>query len=277
MALRVPFVLFLLFGKALTVTNVLARPAQPGVITLRAAIQRYFEVALYLLVLTGFGTLASTGGVDLPTMLLAGAAVLFRGYLLATRRTFLIPERWTTVLTVAYAGFYLLDYFFIFGGFLNPTIHLVIFALVVRLFSARRERDYYFLAVIAFLMVLAASVLTVGSMFLLTFSGFMIVAVVAVILMEMRHAAAKSTVHASGPRDEVAQRHMAFSLGGAAPVLVLFILLGAAGIFFLLPRISAPSFSAYAPRSELTTAVCGRLPLSQIGQIPPQHARVLPN
>src|SRR5438876_6785423 len=129
----------LLFGKSLTVTNVLARPAQPGVITLRAAMQRYFEVALYLLVLTGFGTLASTGGLDLRTVLLAGAAVLFRGYLLATQRSFLIPERWTTVLTVAYAGFYLLDYFFISGGFLNATIHLVIFVLVVCLFSACRE------------------------------------------------------------------------------------------------------------------------------------------
>src|SRR5438093_13104164 len=129
--------------------------SQSGAITLRAAIQRYFEVALYLLVLTGFGTLASTGGVDLPTMSLAGAAVLFRGYLLATRRTFLIPERWTTVLTVAYVAVYLVDYFFIYAGFLNPTVHLVIFALVVRLFSARRERDYYFLALLAFLMLLA--------------------------------------------------------------------------------------------------------------------------
>src|SRR5438477_1766070 len=252
----------------------LAHP-QSGAITLRAAIQRYFEVALYLLVLTGFGTLASTGGVDLPTMLLAGAAVLFRGYLLATRRTFLIPERWTTVLTVAYAGFYLLDYFFISGGFLNATIHLVIFALVVRLFSARRERDYYFLAVIAFLMVLAAAVLTVGSMFLLTFSGFMIVAVVAVILMEMRHAAAKSTVHASELQDELAHRYMAFSLAGASPVLVLLILLGAAGIFFLLPRISAGYFSAYAPGSELTTGFSDRVHLGQIGQIQQSHAVVM--
>src|SRR3989442_6872434 len=110
--------------------------SQSGAITLRAAIQRYFEVALYLLVLTGFGTLASTGGVDLPTMLLAGAAVLFRGYLLATRRSFLIPERWTPFLNVAYAGFYLLDYFFIFGGFLNAPLHLLSFAAASRLFSA---------------------------------------------------------------------------------------------------------------------------------------------
>src|SRR5947207_13906984 len=127
----------------------LAHP-QSGAITLRAAIQRYFEVALYLLVLTGFGTLASTGGVDLPTMFLAGAAVLFRGYLLATRRTFLIPERWTTVLTVAYAGFYLLVFFLFSGGFLTATIHLVIFALLLRCFPARRERGINFWALFAF-------------------------------------------------------------------------------------------------------------------------------
>src|SRR2546430_17656979 len=101
--------------------------SQSGAITLRAAIQRYFEVALYLLVLTGFGTLASTGGVDLPTMLLAGAPVLFPGYLLATRGSFLIPERWTTFLTVAYAGFYLVDYFFFSAAFRTRTYKLLSF------------------------------------------------------------------------------------------------------------------------------------------------------
>src|SRR5438874_13419591 len=106
---------------------------------------------------------------------------------------------------------------------------------------------------IAFLMVLAAAVLTLGIMFLLTFSGFMIVAVVAVILMEMRHAAAKSTVHASELQDELAHRYMAFSLARASPVLVLLLLPGAAGIFFLLPRISAVHFISSAPDGELTT------------------------
>ncbi|PYX09577.1 MAG: hypothetical protein DMG88_05575 [Acidobacteria bacterium] len=249
--------------------------SQPGAITLRVAMQRYFEVALYLLVLTGFGTLASTGGLDLATMLLGGAAVLFRGYLLATRRRLLIPERWTTVLTVAYAAFYLADYLFISRGFLNATVHLVIFALVVRLFSARRDRDYYFLAVVAFLMVLAAAVLTVGSMFLLTFAAFMIVAIGAFILMEMRHAAAKSTVHATESRDELAHRRMAFSLAGVSPVLVLFILLGAAGIFFLLPRISAGYLSAYAPGGELATGFSDRVQLGQIGQIQQSRAVVM--
>ena len=38
----------------------------PGAITMAKAIERYFNVALYLLVLSGFSTLALTGGLDLP-------------------------------------------------------------------------------------------------------------------------------------------------------------------------------------------------------------------
>ena len=64
-------------------------------------------------------------------------------------------------------AFYLVDYFLISRGFLNATVHLVLFVMVVRLFSAQRDRDFYFLSVIAFLMVLAAALLTVDSIFLL--------------------------------------------------------------------------------------------------------------
>ncbi|MGD0183226.1 MAG: hypothetical protein ABSC15_25735, partial [Terriglobales bacterium] len=127
----------------------LARSLQSEIVPLPTAVQRYFEVALYLLVLCGFGTLVSTGGLDLPTVLLVSAAILFRGYLLATRRTLLIPESWTTTLTLGYVAFYLADYFVFSGLFVTATVHLVLFVMVVRLFSSRRDRDYYFLAVIS--------------------------------------------------------------------------------------------------------------------------------
>ena len=164
----------------------------PATALLPGALQRYFEVALYLMVFAGFGTLASTGGPGMGTVLLVGAALVFRGYLLFKRRAWLIPERWTTILTVAYVAFYAADYFLISRGFLNATVHLVLFVMVVRLFSAQRDRDFYFLAVIAFLMVLAAALLTVDSLFLLAFAIFMLVAVVCFILMEMRHISAQA-------------------------------------------------------------------------------------
>ena len=238
----------------------------PATARLPAALQRYFEIALYLLVLTGFGTLVATGGLGLMTVLLVGAALLFRGYLLLRRRIWLIAERWTGFLTLGYIAFYLADFFLISHGFLNATVHLVLFVMVLRLFSAQRDRDFYFLSVIAFLMVLSAALLTVDSIFLLAFAVFMLTAVVAFILMEMRHNSARTSVHSrelSGP----ANRNMATSLAFASPVLVLCILVAATGIFFLLPRVSAGYMSAYSPSGEITTGFSDDVELGRIGEI----------
>ena len=110
---------------------------KPGRTTMARVIERYFSVALYLLVLSGFGALASTGGLDLPAVILVGLALLFRGVQLLSKREFTIPERWTTYLTLIYAVIYLADYFFLSRGFLAATVHLVLFAMVVRLFSLK--------------------------------------------------------------------------------------------------------------------------------------------
>src|SRR5271165_4393256 len=213
--------------------------AQSGVIPLSQAVNKYFELSLYLLVLMGFGTLASTGGLDLPTILLVGAALAFRGYLLAERRRVVISERWTTPLTILYFVFYAADYFLFSRSFLAATVYLVLFAVVVRTFSLRRDRDYTTLAILAFLMVLASAILTVDSVFLLFFSGFMLMAVVTFILMEMRRSGRAAKFQARHSRDEQEHRHLAFSLARLTPVLMLMILVGAAAMFFILPRMSA--------------------------------------
>ncbi len=57
-----------------------------GVIPLQRAIDHYFELALYLLVLTGFGTLAGTGGLDLPSSH-PGSDCPGRSWLLAGQKT----------------------------------------------------------------------------------------------------------------------------------------------------------------------------------------------
>src|SRR5271156_1366417 len=165
-----------------------------------SAIERYFNVALYLLVLTGFGTLASTGGLDLPAVVLVGLALALRGFQLLTRREFVIRERWTNILTLIYVFVYLVDYFFVSRGFLGATVHLVLFLIVVRQFSLQKTRDHYMLAALSFGMVLAAAVLTVGSVFLFSFAGFLLLAVVTFVLMEMRHSVSDERTRAQDPR-----------------------------------------------------------------------------
>src|SRR5581483_1612221 len=58
--------------------------------------------SLFLLVVTGFATLAGTGRLDLPSVVAVSAALMARAYLLLTNRTAVIPERWTSLATLAY-------------------------------------------------------------------------------------------------------------------------------------------------------------------------------
>jgi transglutaminase-like putative cysteine protease len=248
---------------------------QPGAITLPKAIHRYFDVALYLLVLTGFGTLASTGSLDLPTVAIVSLVLFIRGYLLAKRRDAVIPAHWTTYLTLVYVAFYIADYFLISGSFIGATVHLVLFGMLVRLFSLQRDRDHYTLAILAFLMVLAAAVLTVDSIFLLSFAFFLLVAIATFMLMEMRHSITSLMVHAregSGPNS---YRKMGLSLAGIAPLVLGIVFLGGAAIFFVLPRISSRYLSAFATSNDLQTGFSDRVQLGSIGQIQQSSAVVM--
>lgn len=241
--------------------------AEVRLLSLPRAIDRYFEVALYLLVLTGVGTLASTGTLDLPTVIFVCSALVFRGYLLAKKRKMVIPERWTTVLTIGYVIFYVTDYFLLSGGFLASTVHLVLFVMVVRLFSAQRDRDHYFLFILSFLMVLAAAVLTVDSIFLASFGVFIGMAIVTCILMEMKHSAAKAAFQSGNLSGRLPHRRMAVSIASVVPVLVLLIFLGGAAIFFLLPRVSVGYLGTFAGGNDLTTGFSDHVELGSIGRI----------
>jgi transglutaminase-like putative cysteine protease len=246
-----------------------------GIPRLDHAIDFYFEVALYLLVLTGFGTLASTGGLDLPSTIVTGAAMATRGYLLAHRRQLSISERWTTPLTLAYFFFFAADYFIISRNFLPATVHLALFGVVIRMFSLRRERDYVMLAILAFLMVLASAVLTVDSTFLFSFAAFLLMAVATAVLMEMRRSAHAASVQARHSSDPQEHRHLAFSLVRVAPALMLMILVAGAAVFFLLPRMSTGYLGGYSFGTDISSGFSDRVQLGQIGQIQQSTAVVM--
>ncbi len=248
---------------------------QPGVIPIPKAIDYYFQLSLYLLVLTGFGTLASTGGLDLPSIVLVGAALALRGYILAERKQFVMPESWTAPLSAAYVLFFAADFLFLSRSFLTATVHLALFAVVVRMFTLRRDRDHVMLAILAFLMVLASAILTVDSVFLFFFAAFMLTAVAAFVLMEMQRSGRTANIQARHSTDPQEHRHLAFALARMAPALMAMILVGAVGVFFLLPRMSAGYMGGYSFGTDLSTGFSDRVQLGQIGQIQQSNAVVM--
>src|SRR5256885_14095095 len=98
-------------------------------------LERYFEISLYLLIATGFVTLAATGKLELPWHLFIVVALVARGILLARNRAFTVPERWTNYATLFYIAFYLVDFWFISASFVFATIHLMLFVTAVKMFS----------------------------------------------------------------------------------------------------------------------------------------------
>ena len=70
------------------------------------AIERFFQTSLYLLVLSGFMLLASTGKLDVISCWWSPSALLLRGILLFRVAEVTIPEQWTNYFTIAYVAFY---------------------------------------------------------------------------------------------------------------------------------------------------------------------------
>jgi hypothetical protein len=235
--------------------------------------ERFFQWSLYLLLVTGFMALMGTNSLDAPSLIVVIPALLVRGYLMLMRKSFTISERWTTYITIVYFVFYALDYFYVSRSFIGATVHMVLFSMVMKVFSVRRDRDLVYLAVLSFLMLLAAAVLTIDSLFLLNFSLFILVAIGTFISMEMRRSERDALAAGIPRRQEGAFQR---SLAGVAGLLGLLTLGGAALIFIVLPRINRGQFmQSFASRSSISTGFSQEVQLGGIGQIQQSNAVVM--
>lgn len=229
-----------------------------------AVIERYFEVSLYLLLVSGFVTLVSTGKLDLPTVGVVGGAFTYRGLLLRRGEVRNLQERWVTLATWFLFLFYVADFFVISLSFVTATMHLMLFGMVLKLFSVHRRRDHVYLVVLAFLEVLGAAILTVDTIFLVCFSVFLLLSVSTFISFEMKRSAAAAGAEA---RLHAPPRRIAPPLSATSAVLMAAILAGAVLIFFILPRVSAGYFREFAPRNEFVSGFSDDVRLGDIGQI----------
>ena len=244
-------------------------PTQPR----SGSAERFFQWSLYLLVATGFVALMGTNKLDLPSLALVIPALLFRGYLLLMHREFVLTERWTTYLTLLYFVFYAADFFYFSQSFIGATVHLVLFSLVVKIFSVRRDRDLVYLAVLSFLMVLAAAVLTVDTLFLLTFALYIMVAIATFISMEMRRSEREALAAEVPPQQDL---NFYRSLAGIATILGALTLAGSALLFFVLPRLNTAGYLRnFGVQGSIVTGFGQDVRLGGIGQIQQSSAVVM--
>src|SRR5579859_2372473 len=181
------------------------RPAMAASASLPIATQlpgeRFFLISLFCLLLTSFLTLISTGKIDIFTSVVATLALLYRARRWWYGHEPELRPRTATLLVLCYLLFFPLDMFFLSRSLAanspNPplyaalisSVHFLLFILLVRLFSARTDRDAHFLAMLAFAAVLASAVLTVDTAFLFLFFLFLIFAIATYASLELRRGA----------------------------------------------------------------------------------------
>jgi len=228
----------------------------------REAIDYFFELSLFLFVATGFFSAAITGKLDTATVLLVGAALALRSLAFLGLSRFSLSPTAVTRLTAAYFFFYAADVFLLSRSFVDATGHLIFFVLVMKLFSARVNRDYLYLALLAFMEMLLAAILTIDTTFLILFLVFLLFGIATFTSYEIR----RSYVRAVCPA-EVQGGPMLRGLGVTAALVSVGVLLLAGLLFFVIPRFTTGYLSRFAPKAQQVAGFGDNVELGEIGEI----------
>ena len=224
--------------------------------------QKFFELSLLSMVACGYLAVAATGYLDLPTVLLTGLAYLLRLLMVAGLVRLQVPAKAVAALTLAYIGFFPIDYQFVSRGFLEATIHLVFFLAALKIITATSSRDYFFLAIIGFLELLAAAVISTKLDFFVFLGLFLLSSVAALMSSEILRSMRKSEGVARG-----GLRKMEIKLGVLAVSASIAVLLLTAGLFLVLPRTAHAAFRYLVSERYHLPGFSGEVTLGQIGRI----------
>jgi transglutaminase-like putative cysteine protease len=227
-----------------------------------AAVERFFQFALWGLVVSGYLAVAGSGYLDAPTVILTGAGLLLRALLISGALRFEISPKLVVALTLVYVGFFPLDYFVLSRTFIQSTVHLVFFLAVIQILTSRSNRDYFFMATIAFLELLAAAILSTNSNFFLFLALYLLFAMAAFTSAEIRRSMQKPlTVARSG------LRRFHPRLAGLTVVITMGILGLTAGLFFMLPRTADAALRRLVSRRFYLPGFSNQVTLGEIGEI----------
>src|SRR5258708_7215886 len=248
--------------------------------------ERFFRISLFLLLLTAILTLIGTGKIDLFTSITATAALLYRARRWWYGHEPELNSRIATLLVLCYVAFFPVDMFFISRSLAanspNPplysalisSVHFLIFVMLVRMFSARTDRDAHFLVMLAFAAVLASAVLTVDTTFLFLFFMFLLFAVATYAGLELRRGASGAIIPPAASMPE-SEKKLARALSVAAVGVSIGAIICGAILFFLLPRVSAGYMGKTSFNPTLLSGFSDQVELGQIGEIKKSSAVVL--
>ena len=224
-------------------------------------VERFFEYALLCMLASGYLALVGSGYFARLPVAATGAALAVRALMVSGLLRLRIPSRAVSAATLVYLAFYAADYFYLSRSFLQSTVHLIFFLAIVKILTASTDRDYFYVKIIAWIELLAASLYSENSAFLF-YLGLFLLASIAVFLSDEIRRSSRCVPAGALPVRFPTGRLAAFSFVLSVGILVL-----ATGLFFLLPRTARAAMRRFSPDHYRLTGFTSEVDLGAIGEI----------
>jgi len=219
---------------------------------------RALTAAIYLLVADGVAALFLGGLLDLPGLGVVAALVAGSWWQESLRQR-LAPFPWLGAVLMGLAGAALVvEIVTGAGGMLDVFTHLLIFLLLVKLYTLRTLRDARDVTFLSFFMLVAASPVTTSLVFLGLFVTFL---VVGTWLLMLRHLMNEADIVA-GPTSRIGRDLVHLALASSAATVVVTALL-----FLVIPRIGLAALPLRGQASRMVTGFTERVQLGAFGEI----------
>ena len=234
------------------------------------SVERFFELSLLGLLASGFLAVAGSGYLDVPTVVITSCALVVRALMVAGLIHFSPPPIVVTLVTLAYIAFYPIDHLVISRAFIPAAIHLVFFVAVIKILTARTDRDYLFLKVIALMELLAACIVSASFNFFVFLLLFLVLGVATFSSSEIRQSSRRGHSPARISGAGLTARLVAVVFSVSMAILVI-----TAGLFFFLPRTARAAFQHLVSHRYHLAGFSNHVTLGEIGEIEQENVPVM--
>ncbi len=241
--------------------------------------EKFFRLVSYTAVFCGFLSLWISGTFGIVGTGLFVAVMVAAWRLEGSR--WQISEKLGTVLIVLALPLYFAAWKFriiTFAGgeaaIAGILARMILSLTAIKLLQKKSDRDWIFLYLMSFFEVLLAAGLSISALYLLTFIVYLLVMSSAIIAFEIRKTSRAVELKINGEivseRDPSSESNTALPvrrLPSAALTLIVFIILLALPLFFLLPRVGGAGFGGNQLGQRTSSGFSDTVRLGGIGQI----------
>ena len=229
--------------------------------------ERYFQISFHALILTAFIALVETGRIDIGSILLFLVCFAVTTYRVLKGQPPLLTARDAFFLSLGYIFFFVFDSLILSRSFVSAIIHLVLFLEIAKLAQDKRDKDYLYLILLAFLQVLAASSLTINISFVFTLFLFLVALVSTLMSFDIYRSGRKTPEAGHVPIDR--------PLGGMSVWASAWIVIMGVSLFFAMPRMGTGYFSRASTQALLLSGFTDTVELGEIGKVKLSSALVM--